>query len=578
MSACHPASPPRQPPPQPYQYEPTPQEKQLATQDFKAFARKFMDWYYAAHPVRATELGIHQGDGLLPDLSREGVQRRISALLDWLQKQEDLEPGLLDMPDQIDFRIIEYAVRAELLDLEEIRVWAHQPGFYLDVIARGVRGLATGDSATRDERMRNVAARLESVPEMLTVARQNLTGVPAPWARVSAADARALAAYTRGQVSAVFDRSNDAGTLLKSQFDGALDRASAALDAYGDWLESSVSSQAGADYHLGRYIFLRDLQYREHVQLSADELDRLSRDAMDDLHAQVQKVAAEIDPGRTPREILDSLARDTAGPEQAVADVRESLASARDFVTSKDLLPLPQTDLPVIRATPAGLPVTFAGLQMRGPLDTVAMPAYLDVPAGMDRTSLRLFVLRAAVPGAFVQRQFADAAESEVRRAFQPRNLREGWDDYAEQLMVDEGFATDDPGLRLVHLRRALERQAGWRAAVRIHAFDASIEDEADGLSGTAYIDPDSALRLVTRATYRPTVFSDALGRLQIIQLRRAYRAYLDAEDETRGTFSLATFHEKFLKLALPATLARLLLMPERRTPGPDFRRGPPLR
>ncbi|MEJ2185183.1 MAG: DUF885 family protein, partial [Gemmatimonadota bacterium] len=148
----------------------------------------------------------------------------------------------------------------------------------------------------------------------------------------------------------------------------------------------------------------------------------------------------------------------------------------------------------------------------------------------------------------------------------------------AEQLMVDEGFATDDPGLRLVQLRRALERQAGWHAAVRIHAFDGSIEEEADGLPGTAYIDPDSARRLETRATYRPAAFSDALGRLQIIELRRAYRAYLDAEDETRGTFSLATFHEKFLKLALPATLARLLLMPERRTPGPDFRRGPPLR
>lgn len=427
VSACRPASPPREPPPQAYQYEPTPQEKRLATQDFDAYARKFLDWYYAAHPVRATELGVHEGDGLLPDLSREGVQGRISTLLDWLQKQEDLEPGMLEMPDQIDFRIIEYGIRAELLDLEEIRAWEHQPGFYLDVVARGVASLAPEDSASRAARMRNVAARLEDVPDLLTAARRNLVSVPPPWARAGTSEARALATYLRGRVSSLFDPDHDAGPLLRSQFDGALDRAATALDAYGDWLAKPASTRASADYHLGRYIFLRDIQYREHAQLSAEELDRLSAETVDALRSQVQKVAAEIDPGRTPRELLDSLARDTLGSDEAVAAAQEDLAAAYDFVTGKDLVPLPSLRLPTVRGLPADMPAAYAPLQMTGPLDSTDLPAYFNVPLRTDREALRLLVVRTVMPGAFVQRSYAAAVKSEVRRAFQPRSLRGGW-------------------------------------------------------------------------------------------------------------------------------------------------------
>lgn len=571
--ACHPAPPPRQPPPEAYEYQPTPQEQQLAIQDFKAYARKFLDWYYTAHPVRATELGIHAGDGQLPDRSREGVRNEINALLDWLQKQEDLEPGMLDMPDQVDFRIIEYAIRAELLDLEEIRLWEHQPGFYVDVVSRGITALMAGDSASRTTRMRNAAARLESVPDMLTAARENLSAVPAPWARVAARDARTTAAYLRARVSGAF-HADAAASLLTGQFDGALDRAAAALDAYADWLDSSVLPHATGDYHLGRYIFLREIQYREHVQLSADDMDRLSTDAIDDLRTQLQKVATEIDPGRTPREILDSLAADTSGASDPVSAAQADLNAARDFVTSRHLVPLP-ADLPIVRAMPADLPPSFAGLQMHGPLDTTGLPAYLDVPRDLSPIALRLFVIRTTMPGAFVQRQYVGAIESEVRRVFQPRSLREGWARYAEQLMVDEGFATTDPGLRLMELQRALERQALWHATVRVHAFDASIDEAADSLPELAYIDADSARREVTRATYEPAYFSEALGRPQLIELRRAYRSYLDANNETKGTFSLASFHEKFLKLGLPAPLARRLLMPRRRRATSRNRRGP---
>lgn len=546
----------------------------MATRDFKAYARKFLDWYYTAHPVRATELGVHVGDGQLPDLSRAGVQHQINALLGWLRKQEDLEPGMLDMPDQVDFRIIEYAIRAELLDLEEIRVWEHQPGFYVDVASRGITALLEGDSASRGTRMRSAAARLSSVPDMLAAARENLSAVPAPWARASAREARSTAGYLRSRVSTAF-HADDAGPLLAGQFDGALDRAAAALDAYADWLDSSVLPRATGDYHLGRYIFLRDIQYRAHVQLSADELDQLSTNVMNDLRTQLQKVATEIDPGRTPREILDSLKADTSRVGDPVTAAQADLDAALDFVTSRHLVPLPAADLPIVRAMPADVPPPLAGLHMPGALDTTGLPAYLDVSPDLNGAALRLFVMRTTMPGAFVQRQYADAAVSEVRRVFQPRSLRDGWADYAEQLMVDEGFATADPGLRLMELQRALERQAMWHAAVRVHAFDASIDEAADSLAEMAHIDADSARRDVTRATYEPAYFSGALGRPQLIELRRAYRSYLDANDDTKGTFSLATFHEKFLKLGLPAPLARLLLMPRRREATANSRQPP---
>ena len=41
----------------------------------------YLDEYYAVHPVRATQLGVHDHDGKLPDLSRAALKAHSRCLV-----------------------------------------------------------------------------------------------------------------------------------------------------------------------------------------------------------------------------------------------------------------------------------------------------------------------------------------------------------------------------------------------------------------------------------------------------------------------------------------------------------------
>ena len=62
-----------------------------ADAEYTRFAREYLDAYYAAHPVRATSLGLHPYDTRLPDMSAEAFQRRAEALHGWLSRLERLD-------------------------------------------------------------------------------------------------------------------------------------------------------------------------------------------------------------------------------------------------------------------------------------------------------------------------------------------------------------------------------------------------------------------------------------------------------------------------------------------------------
>jgi uncharacterized protein (DUF885 family) len=63
----------------------------------------------------------------------------------------------------------------------------------------------------------------------------------------------------------------------------------------------------------------------------------------------------------------------------------------------------------------------------------------------------------------------------------------------------------------------------------------------------------------VLRGTFNPTYLYYALGRMQILKLREDYKRYLEARGQE---FSLRDFHDRFLQLGLPVSLARQALMP----------------
>ena len=215
-----------------------------------------------------------------------------------------------------------------------------------------------------------------------------------------------------------------------------------------------------------------------------------------------------------------------------------------------------------------------------GPFENVATEAYynitnVDPSWSNDQKEQHLtyfnyaglygISIHEAMPGHFVQLLFRRQVPSDVRKVFTPNTLVEGWAHYVAQMMIDAGLGDGDAAIRLGQLRRALQRHARWYAGLAMHAFDESLEPVTKRFQEIAFFAPFPALRETQRGTYNPTYLYYALGRMQILELREDYRAHVESRGEE---FSLREFHDRFLKLGLPVSLAREVMLPPASAPG----------
>lgn len=573
-----PPEPERPPTEAPGAYEPTPQDVERAAQRFRTVERGFLDWYYETHPVRATELGIHAYDARLPALDRAAIQARIDDLLDWLAQLDRVPPALLEDDRRYDYGVLEFALRSELLDLEEIRNWVADPRLYTSTIADGLSSLADREFAPVPDRVRSLVARMGAAPGLLDAARQNLRTPPRVWTELAIGETRGLARYIAEDLPAALTA--QAGAPVE---DPALASASEALvralEQHAQWLESDLLPRSSGDFRLGPYIFQRKLLYDEHINLGVEELDRLNERRITEYQQEVARVAAEIDPARTPRQIMDSLVASHPEPEELIPTARDMMMDLRAWVRANDIVTLPTEEVPEVRETPPYARAGFASMDAPGPFEEQGLEAYYNItnvdPAWTEeqkRQHLTYFnypgllgvTIHETFPGHFVQLAYERRVSSDLRKVFTPRSFVEGWAHYAEQMVIDQGFRSGDPAVRLGQLRRALQRHARWYAGLHLHAFGASLDDVVRRFMEIAYFEEFPARREVIRGTYDPTYLYYALGRMQILELREDYRRHVEQREEQ---FSLREFHDRLLELGLPLTLAREALISPPRGP-----------
>jgi uncharacterized protein (DUF885 family) len=544
--------------------------------DYEAFVDGFLTWHFADQPVRATRLGIHEHDHVLPDLSRTAHERRAAELREWLGRLEAIDPELLSADDRLDYRVLDHAIRGDLLELEEIRWWTKDPALYIGTISGGISALADRDFAPVEERMDAIRQRQSMIPGVLEAAEENLDEVPELWARQAIGAARGTARYFRENLERALEAQGSASAPEEARL--ALVRANVAaaeeMEAFADWLERDVLPRARGDFRLGADLFERKLRYEDHVELSAGELREINEREIERYHAWIAEVARQVDPERSPAEVMEAITSEFPSPEQLIPTAERYQRELQAFIRERDIVTLPTDQRPTVRETPDYARGGFASMSTPGPFETRATEAYYNItnvlPEWTDeqkREHLTYFnypgllgiTVHESFPGHFVDFLYRPRIESRVRKVFNWGSLSEGWAHYTEQMMVDEGLGGGDPSIRLGQLRRAIQRHARWYAGLEMHAFGASVEEATDRYQEIAYFARFPALQEVERGTRNPTYLYYALGRMQILQLREDYREYLEARGET---FSLRDFHDRFLQIGLPVSLARQVLMP----------------
>ena len=520
---------------------------------FRSLADAALAALYAAYPERATFAGIHDNDAQLGDWSRAAVEGRISSFRRHLGRLEGLP--LASMPDEgyFDALLLAARLRAELLELEEVRRWQRDPGHYRAVISEGLYGLAALRFGTPERRRAMVVSRLRDVPVILSSARANLVEPARLFVEIAIDDFGGLLAFLKNDLPRAFGDAKDAA------FADALKLAVANLELFIEWLRKDLLPKASGSYALGADLYARKLLHEEMVETPIDEL--LGRGV--ELLKQTQERLKEAAGGKAPEEALRASAQDTPPADRLLDETRALLGGLRRWAAT--VVDLPDAPDPTVQETPAFRRSTsFASMQLPGPFETEAREAYYSITlpdpswtadrkaqhlSFFNRPSLALISVHEAWPGHYAQVLRSRNAGSRVRRALGSGAFSEGWAHYCEEL-----YAEAQPAVRLQQLQLALLRICRYVVALSIHAKGMTVEQAADFFVKEGLQTRAAAEREARRGAVDPLYLVYTLGKSEILRLREEWRA------KTGGT--ALDFHNALLTLGQPPfKLVRMMLV-----------------
>ena len=532
----------------------------------KQFAQLAYDYfntvYFPFQPTQATSAGFHQYDTKLEDLSRAGLERQAAALHAFLPRVEQVSPSSLDTTTRGDREMILGNIRSTLLTLETIKPWQKNPDYYSSSVTSSVFTLMERTFASPDERLRSTIAREKQIPATLAAARINLQNPPKVYTEIALQQLPGVIRFYQKDVPEAFAKATDAS--LKKDFAASNAAVIESLQQYQQWLRSDLLPKSNGDFRIGADSFRKKLAYDEMVDTP---LDQLLQVAYGDLHknqADFVRIAHEVDPNKTPLQVLDELGNDHPQPDQLLQTFRQTFNGLVSFLRAKQIITLPSDIRPILEETPPfERATTFASMDTPGAYETRATQAYFNVTlpdsawdAARTNSYMHSFNIgtiistsvHEAYPGHYVQFLWIPRAPSKTRKLLFASSNVEGWAHYCEQMMLDEGFAA--PGaaareskmIRLGQLQDALLRDARFVVGIQMHTGKMTMDQAIDFFVKEGYQAKEVGEVETKRGTSDPTYLYYTLGKLEILKLRS------DLQKKQGAAFSLKTFHDNFMR------------------------------
>ncbi|HWZ51770.1 MAG TPA: DUF885 domain-containing protein [Granulicella sp.] len=542
-----------------------------ATQTFSTLSDQyFADVYYHFAPTAATTAGLHQYDSQLEDYSEASIHRQIAALHDYQAKISAIDASALDAPAAADRQILLNSIASNLLTLEIIRPWEKNPDIYSSGITNSVFVLMERPFAPANDRLRAAVAREKLMPQVLLEARANLKNPPKIYTEIALEQIDGLVSFFQTDVPAAFLSGPDPATDADSKAAFAQSNAAviAALQSYAAWMKSDLLSRSNGDYKLGADTFRKKLSYDEMVDLP---LDHLLEIAFADLHknqAEFARIAKQVDPTKTPEQVLAELATLHPAPDQLLGSFHNTFDSLISFIRANHIITIPSDVQPTLEETPPFMRATTqASMDPPGPFETNSKKAYFNVTlpekdwtaehiaehmAAFNVGTVVSTSVHEAYPGHYVQFLYQDQFPSKIRKVVGANTNIEGWAHYCEQMMLDQGYAAAPANatpeqlrqarlIRLGQLQDALLRDARFVVSIKLHTGQFTFDQAVDFFVQQGYQSRSVGLMETKRGTADATYLYYTLGKLEIMKLRE------DLKQKEGPAFNLQQFHDAFM-------------------------------
>ena len=538
-----------------------PAHRTNSPQDYDKLVDDYFDGYFTFHPTAGTAAGFHQYDTKLEEYSQKSREAEIAFLIEQRQRFGSLDPDHLNGEEQrADLQLVMNDINARLLELQNIRMWQRNPDIYSSSPSYTIFILMSRNFAPAAERLKSVIAREQQMPANFAAAKANLKDVPKVYTEIALEQLPGIISFFQNDVPAAFKSVTD--PKLLADFKASNDKVIFELQRYQDFLKSDLLPVSNGDFRIGAENYRKKLLYEEMVDIP---LDRLLQLGYDDLHknqAELKRVAAQIDPKKTPEQILAQLEQDHPKPDQLLQSFRDTFTSLVDFLQQKQIITLPSQVKPIVEETPPfARALSSASMETPGPYEEKATEAFFNVTLpehtwsaektkswmeGFNRGTIISTAVHEAYPGHYTQFLWIKQAPTKVRKLIGCGSNSEGWAHYSEQMMLDEGYGNGDLKLRIGQLQDALLRDARYIVGIQMHTGKMTLDQATDFFVKEGHQTPAVAEREAKRGTSDPTYLVYTLGKMEIMKLRADYKQKMGDK------FNLEQFHDEFMKQGDP--------------------------
>jgi uncharacterized protein (DUF885 family) len=534
------------------------------------FVDEYLAYLYEINPTTATFDGVHVHDDLLEDFSRQAVDAHVRTLGGFARRLAAIDPARLTDVERLERPALESSIRARVFELEEVRTWERSPQLFADTLATSLAGQALFDYAPLAERARRVLSKLRQVPRFMQAARDNIKDPPGIYVKVGLESLRGTLRFISDDLPRAFADLDDLHVL--GDLADASTEASNSIGSYTEYLERDLASRSKGSFRLGRERFEQKFQLDEGLTIGAGRLLEIATRELQATQDEFRRVASRLN-GSDPLTAWQKAKADHPPAGQLVSVAAQQLSELEDFIKRERIITVPEGAPVAVRPTPRFYRWTAASMWTPGPFETRPVRAFYYItdvdpswPPERQDEHLRDFnygalwaiSIHEVFPGHFLHYQHLRQIESTLRKSilFSSSAFVEGWAHYCEQMMVDEGFRKNDPGVRLGQLAEALIRLCRLHVGIRLHCEDMSVEQAVRFFRDEAFLEEPSARREAERGTFDPSYILYSAGKLALLKLREDYKTHLGAK------FSLRTFHDTLLANGtVPIWLHRALML-----------------
>ena len=514
--------------------------------EFETISKEYLEEFLAMNPEWATLLGDHRFDDRLGDYSKAGIAASLEVEKRYLARLDALDPIRLSTVNATDYAILRNCIEESIFSAEELREFEWNPLLYN--VGGSIYGLLARDFAPEQERLRNLAQRLQSIPAVLAAARENLVNPPRVHTETAILQNPGSIALLRDELEGILAPYPD----LKAEMQPARDAAIAALEAYGEWLETDLLPRSNGDFRLGEDKFRRKLAFTLHSDLSMEEILSRAEARLAETQEALYETALPLYRSTHPdasderladakgviRDTLDRLAEDRPTDATIVDDARKALAETTRFVADNALMSLPEEPVEIIVMPEFQRGVSTAYCDSPGPLEKNGKTFYAIAPTPLEWSAerkeslyreyndymLRDLTVHEAMPGHYLQLAHSNkfVAPTLTRHVFYSGPFVEGWAVYAEQLMAERGYG--GPQVKMQQLKMYARAVINAILDQKIHAGSMTEQEAMDLMMTEGFQEDGEAAGKWRRARLTSTQLSSYfVGNEEVREIRKAW-------------------------------------------------------